>query len=139
MLTINFGINQFETGLENIKLKAKFLKLDKQETNNLINYITSFSDLGEYLNMPLTSYSSGMLVRLQFALATYNISGIVVLDEWLSAGDDNFAPKAEKKMQEIVINSGVLVIASHNIKLLKKICNKIIYLEKGEISKIEKT
>jgi len=137
MLSIFLGVNEFETGLNNIKLKAKFLKLSQKETEKMIHEVSEFSELGDFLNMPISTYSSGMNVRLMFALATYSVSDIILLDEWLSAGDENFAPKAEARMQEIVKKSGILILASHSMDLLKKICNKIVYLEKGSIKKIE--
>jgi lipopolysaccharide transport system ATP-binding protein len=139
MLSLNLGVDIFQTGVENIKLKGKFLKLTDNQIEDMINYISNFSELGEFLNLPLSTYSSGMLLRFQFSLATFKTSEIILLDEWLSAGDENFAPKAEKKMEEMIKNVGILVIASHNISLLKRICNKIIYLERGEIKKIENT
>jgi lipopolysaccharide transport system ATP-binding protein len=137
MLSINLGINEFESGLSNIKLKAKFLKLNNKETAQMIEKVTEFSELDDFINMPVCTYSSGMNIRLMFALATYSVTDILLLDEWLSAGDEAFAPKAESKMQEIVKKSGILVLASHNKKLLEKICNRIIYLEKGLIKNIE--
>lgn len=136
MLSINLGVDIFLTGIENIRLKGKFLKLKDSQINDMIDYISNFSELGEFLKLPLSTYSSGMLVRFQFALATYKTSDIILLDEWLSAGDENFAPKAEKKMEEIIKKAGILVIASHNIELLQRNCNKIIFFEKGEIKKI---
>jgi len=137
MLSINLGVDIFQTGIENIVLKGKILKLKKNEIMEMIDYVSNFSELGDFLKLPLSTYSSGMLVRFQFALATYKITEIILLDEWLSAGDEKFAPKAENKMLEIIQNVGILVIASHNIELLKRICTQILYFEKGEIKKIE--
>lgn len=138
MLSIDLGVDIYETGIENIKLKGKILKFSKPQIDSMIEKIAEFSELGEFLKLPLSTYSSGMLVRFQFALATYKVNDIILLDEWLSAGDENFAPKAEKKMREIIAKSGILVIASHNFELLKRVCTKIVYLEKGRIKKIER-
>ena len=137
MLSMDLGVDIFETGIENIKLRGKILRLSNYNISKMINEVAAFSELGEFLKLPLSTYSSGMLVRFQFALTTYKINDIILLDEWLSAGDEVFAPKAERKMKEIVSTSGILIIASHNMELLKRVCTKIIFLEKGIIKNIE--
>ena len=137
MLSMDLGVDIFETGIENIRLRGKILKLSNNDIAKMISDVAVFSELGEFLKLPLSTYSSGMLVRFQFALNTYKINDIILMDEWLSAGDEAFAPKAEKKMEQVVSESGILVIASHNIALLKRVCTKIIFLEKGFIKNIE--
>lgn len=137
MLSINLGIDDAASGIDNIRLRAKFLKLSKEQTEHMIQDVIEFSELGDFIYMPISTYSSGMSVRLTFATATYMPSDIILLDEWLSAGDRNFAPKAEQRMKRFVDASKILFLASHNIDMLTSICNKIIYLEKGSIIKVE--
>ena len=105
-----------------------------QETRNRI---IEFSGLGDAIFNPVKTYSTGMQMRLTFSIVTSIQSEILLLDEWLSVGDAEFSKKADKKMQEIATSANIIVIASHNIEMLKNICNKIIHLELGKISKIE--
>ena len=83
---------------------------------------------------PIRTYSSGMLMRLAFSIATGVHSDILVLDEWLSVGDASFAEKSEKRMAEVVENSSILVIASHSMDLLNNLCTRIIIMENGSIT-----
>lgn len=137
MLSITLGIDDAASGIDNIRLRAKFLKLSKAETEDMIRDVVEFSELGDFIYMPISTYSSGMSMRLTFAIATYKASDIIVLDEWLSAGDQNFAPKAQERMKKFLSASKILFLASHNINLLTNTCNKILYLEKGSIVKVE--
>ena len=137
MLSLNMGVDPSFTGLEIIKLKSKFLKLNSLEEEELVNDVKEFSELGDYIHLPLSTYSSGMSMRLSFAIATHKSSDIIILDEWLSAGDISFQPKAQDRMKNLIKNTGILFLASHDIKMLKNICNKIYFLEKGSIVKAE--
>ncbi len=137
MLSISLGIDDAASGIDNIRLRAKFLQLNKTQTEDMINDVVEFSELGEFIYMPISTYSSGMSMRLTFAIATYRPSDIILLDEWLSAGDVNFAPKAQVRMKRFIDASKILFLASHDINLLRNTCNRIIFLEKGSIVKIE--
>ena len=95
--------------------------------------IAEFTELGDYLNMPLRTYSSGMNVRLSFAIATCIAPEILLLDEWLSAGDAPFIAKAKKRMDEFVRLSSVLVLASHSMQLLEEWCTHGIWLGFGQV------
>lgn len=137
MLSLNLGVDASFTGLEIIKLKSKLLKLNKLEEEKLINDVIEFSQLGDYIYLPLSTYSSGMNMRLNFAIATHKSTDIIILDEWLSAGDISFQPRAQNRMKNIIKDAGILFLASHDIKMLKNTCNKIFFLEKGSIVKAE--
>lgn len=98
-----------------------------------IDEIAEFTDLGEYLNLPVRTYSSGMTLRLAFAISTSIEADILIMDEWLSVGDAAFSSKAEKRLEKLISNAGILVIASHSPELLERICTRTIHLEHGRI------
>ena len=92
-----------------------------------------FSGLGEYVNMPVRTYSTGMLMRLAFSISTSVQADILLMDEWLSVGDAEFTEKAEQRMKDVVAKSGILVLASHSPDLIAKECNRVVHLEHGRI------
>ena len=102
-----------------------------------IDEISEFSELGDYLNMPMRTYSSGMNLRLAFSIITTFPADIILMDEWLSVGDARFNKKASERLDEMVAQSSILVIASHDDALVNRLCNKVITLEHGEIQHIE--
>ena len=137
LIDTGIAIDFESSGYENIEIKLLFLNhpIDKiQETRD---EIIEFSGLGDAIYNPVKTYSTGMLMRLTFSIVTSVKSEILLLDEWLSVGDEEFAKKADKKMQDIASDANIIVMASHNIEMLKNICNKIIHLESGKVSKIE--
>ncbi|MDR2852453.1 MAG: ABC transporter ATP-binding protein [Burkholderiaceae bacterium] len=129
----SLGIEDDATGLENIMLRGLVMGLSKKEIDDLTPSISEFSGLGEYLNMPVRTYSTGMRMRLSFSICTSVQSDILLMDEWLSVGDADFKEKAEKRMREVVTRSGILVLASHSQKLIDKECNRVLHLEHGRI------
>jgi lipopolysaccharide transport system ATP-binding protein len=100
-----------------------------------IEEIREFSELGNFLEMPVRTYSAGMHLRLAFAVSTLVTPEILLMDEWLSVGDEAFRTKAEAKLQKMVDSSKILVIASHDRDLIEKTCNRAIWLEHGKIIK----
>ena len=86
------------------------------------------------MDMPLRTYSSGMRLRLAFAVSTSVDADILLMDEWLSVGDADFQPKAKRRMEELVARTKILVVASHDFGLLKSVCNRILRLEHGKIT-----
>jgi lipopolysaccharide transport system ATP-binding protein len=137
LIDINLGLDSEATGLHNIKLKLLTMQVCQSEYNELIKKIIDFSGLEESIYRPLRTYSSGMAMRLAFSIATSVQSDIILLDEWLSVGDEDFAEKSNKRMAEITTSSSILVIASHNFDMLKQNCNKIYLLNKGSLKLIE--
>jgi lipopolysaccharide transport system ATP-binding protein len=97
----------------------------------LIPEIAEFSGLGDYLEMPVRTYSTGMLMRLGFSIATAVRSDILLMDEWMSVGDAEFKQKAEERLRKIVSNTGILVLASHSPELIERECNRVIELSHG--------
>ena len=133
LFDINVGMNGELTGYENIILRGMYMGIHPREMRERSDEIAEFTELGDYLNMPLRTYSSGMTVRLSFAIATCIAPEILLLDEWLSAGDAPFIAKAKKRMDEFVRLSSVLVLASHSMQLLEEWCTHGIWLEFGQV------
>jgi lipopolysaccharide transport system ATP-binding protein len=139
LVDISLGINGENTGRENIFLRGKLMGLSKKEINQKIDEIIEFSELGEYINLPVRIYSSGMLLRLAFSVSTSITADILIMDEWLSVGDGAFAERSSQRLRNLVDESEILVIASHTRELLEETCNKIVWLEHGLIRKVGPT
>jgi lipopolysaccharide transport system ATP-binding protein len=105
----------------------------KSEVNKHIDDIIEFSELGEYIRMPMRTYSTGMSLRLAFSICTTFPSDIILMDEWLSVGDADFSKKAETRLLEFINKSSILVLASHNAEQIKKICTRVVTMDKGRI------
>lgn len=133
MLDIGFGFEQDATGYENIILSNIAKGSTLKEINKILPEVTKFSGLGEFINMPFRTYSSGMQARLAFSSAIANNPGILLIDEFFSTGDIEFSKKSENKVLEMMNNSSILVFASHDLNLLNKVCNKAICMKNGEI------
>ena len=95
--------------------------------------IIEAADLGQFIDMPVFTYSSGMLGRLTFAVATSYEPDVVIMDEWLLAGDINFLARAVERTTEYVKRSRILVLASHSMQIIREVCNKAVYMKKGHI------
>jgi lipopolysaccharide transport system ATP-binding protein len=95
--------------------------------------IAEFSGLGEFMSMPVRTYSTGMLMRLAFAITTSVPADILLMDEWLSVGDAEFRTQAEARMRTLVSGSGILVLATHSPELIRRECNRAISLQKGAV------
>jgi lipopolysaccharide transport system ATP-binding protein len=137
MLSISLGMDMEASGFENIFIRGAVIGIRPEKMKSLVEEISSFSELGDYLNFPIRTYSTGMLMRLAFSISTCVSSEIILMDEWLSVGDSDFVEKAKGRLKSMVDNSNILVLASHNLGLVKQQCNKIYKLDKGAISKFE--
>ena len=133
LIDISLGIDSEATGVENIFLRGALLGIPKRKIEQELGNIIEFSELGEFINMPVRTYTTGMHMRLAFAVSTMISPDILLMDEWLSVGDQYFQSKAEKKLSELVNRSNILVIASHSRELLEKCCERAIWLEHGSI------
>jgi lipopolysaccharide transport system ATP-binding protein len=131
------GIEMDATGYENITIRGLILGIGHREMARLIPEIAEFSGLGDYLDMPVRTYSTGMLMRLGFSIATSIRSDILLMDEWMSVGDAEFKQKAEERLREIVSNTGILVLASHSPELIERECNRVIELSHGGLVRAE--
>ncbi len=134
LLELFVGVDLDATGYENIMLRGLYLGLSREEIRSRADEIAEFTGLGDYLNMPVRTYSSGMQLRLAFAVSTAVDADIVLMDEWLSVGDAEFRPKARRRMEELMKRSSILVFASHDRALIGEFCNRVFWLEQGAIS-----
>jgi lipopolysaccharide transport system ATP-binding protein len=133
LIDISLGIDPEATGRENIFVRGILLGMKKSEIASKLDEIIEFSELGEFIDMPVRTYSSGMHLRLAFAVSTTVRPQILIMDEWLSVGDEGFKHKAEARMTELVKATNILVIASHSRELVMHTCNRVIWLEHGKI------
>jgi len=134
MLSISLGMEMEATGLENVYLRGAILGLRRPQVDALIPEIADFAELGDYLYMPMRTYSSGMAMRLAFAVSTSVSADVVVMDEWLSVGDESFSSKAQQRLRQMVDSAKVLILASHDASLIKANCNRVIQLDHGRIA-----
>jgi len=134
LFDIALGIDPEATGYDNILIRGAFLGLRRQEVCARMDEIAAFTELGDYLAMPVRTYSSGMKLRLAFAVSTCVAAEIALMDEWIGVGDAAFVGKAERRITDLVERAGILVLASHNSELLERTCTKGIMLQHGKIS-----
>lgn len=127
------GMNLDLTGRENIRLRGYFLGLPRPEIERLEADVEDFSELAQFLDLPVRNYSSGMVVRLAFAMATAFPPEILLMDEWILAGDAAFMEKAKARVEGMVRHADILVLASHSASILAEWCNRLIWLEGGKI------
>lgn len=133
MLSITLGMDAEATGYENIFLRGTILGMRRKEIAAMVDDVCEFSELGEYMDLPMRTYSSGMVMRLMFAISTSVRADIILMDEWLSVGDQAFTEKAEHRLKQVVGEARILVIASHSPDVIKQTCNRVIHLDHGRI------
>src|ERR1700687_5855669 len=133
MINITLGMDMEATGIENIYIRGAIMGMKPYEIDALLDEICDFSELGDYLDMPVRTYSSGMAMRLAFAVSTSVSADIILMDEWLSVGDASFARKAQDRLDRLIQQAKILVIATHDESLIRKNCNRILHLEHGRL------
>ena len=126
------GLEPWATGYENIRSRAVLMGVPRQQWPEFEQQVIAISELGDYLAMPIHTYSSGMTMRLSFAISISRNPDILLLDEWLSVADEAFRAKAEKHMQALTDRARILVLASHNLSLLERVCTHGLMLHAGE-------
>lgn len=134
LFDLSAGLDEEATGYENIMRRGLVIGARRAEIDARRAEIAEFTELGDRLDLPLRTYSSGMMLRLTFAVATAVEGEIVLLDEWIGVGDQQFRKKARQRLDEIVARAGILVLASHDVELVKSTCNRAILLEEGRIT-----
>lgn len=114
-------------------MRGMLLGLSRSEINSKVDEIADFTELGDYLKIPVRTYSSGMLLRLAFAVCTSVEPEILLMDEWIGVGDAKFLEKAKSRLDDFVSRSKILALASHSNDLIRQVCNKAVLIDKGGI------
>ena len=127
------GFEMNANGWDNIRTRALLLGMSPKEIEQKIEEIAKFTNLGEFLNMPVRCYSSGMLLRLAFATSTAVDPEILLLDEVMAAGDAAFIEQAKKRMNDLMKRASILVFASHSLAMLPSFCERTIWLDHGRV------
>jgi ABC-2 type transport system ATP-binding protein len=133
MFDTSLGMNGDSTGLESIRICSALWGRSRGQTEATLDEIAAFTELGEYLDMPIRTYSTGMRLRLAFAIATARKPDIFLLDEIIGVGDANFYLKAFARLLNLVRQSRILVVASHSRAIITELCNKAIWLHQGSL------
>ena len=133
LLELGTGFNQEMTGYENIFLNGTLIGMSKEEIEKKISQIIDFSELGEYIDEPMKTYSSGMVMRLAFSIAIFSEPQILIVDEALSVGDAHFSAKCTKALRQRKEQNMSIIYVSHDLNSLKLLCDRVILLNKGEI------
>lgn len=127
------GIDHEATGLENIYLRGCILGMSRREIDARVDDIASFADLGDFLHLPMRTYSAGMSARLAFAISTTLHNDILLVDEGIGAGDHGFQEKAQQRIENLFTRASIIVIASHSEELIRRFCNRRVQLEQGRL------
>jgi ABC-type polysaccharide/polyol phosphate transport system ATPase subunit len=130
---ITLGMEPEATGWQNIIFRCVFLGLTFKEAEALAPSIAEFSELGEFLDLPVRTYSSGMFLRLAFAISTSVQPDIVIMDEMIAAGDQTFIDKARRRIESLLERASIFVLASHSDEIIRAFCNRALWLEKGSV------
>lgn len=132
-INLSAGFNGNYTGRENIYYKATIMGMKKLEIDNIIDDIIEFADIGDYFDLPLKTYSSGMAARLGFALAIFSDPDILIIDEVFAVGDKDFKQKSFKKTKEMFKSGKSILFSSHAEGQIRQLCSRVIYIDNGKI------
>ena len=133
MLELGSGFDQELTGYENIFLNGAILGYTEKYLREKLDDIITFSELGDFINMPIKTYSSGMMMRLAFSVATVVNPEILIVDEILAVGDEFFQKKSFARMQELMSGGTTVLFVSHNLDQMRKMCSRVVWLDSGHI------
>ena len=133
LIDISLGIDPESSGLENIYIRGRLLGMTSSEIKAKTQEIIEYSELGDFIEMPVRTYSIGMHMRLAFTISTTLRPEILLMDEWLSVGDEGFKHKAQARMKEVLESTRILVLATHSRTLAMNTCTRAIWLEHGKI------
>jgi ABC-type polysaccharide/polyol phosphate transport system ATPase subunit len=131
LLTPGSGLDYERTGLENVDLVGRLLGVSRSGRKDLIEDVVEFTELGDFLTLPIRTYSAGMLVRLMFALATSVPRDILIVDEIIGAGDALFVEKAAQRVRSLLSKAKILILATHSGEIASQMCNRAIWMESG--------
>lgn len=133
LLEIGLGMNGELTGRENIMLRGLYSGLSRTAIARLEEDVAEFAELGEFLDLPVRIYSAGMVIRLGFGLATAIRPEILIMDEWLLAGDAQFQERARNRLEAMVRSADILVLSSHDTETIKTWCSRVLWLDHGRL------
>lgn len=133
MLELGSGFDLNLTGRENIFLNGSILGYSEEFLNKKYNEIVDFSELGQFIEVPVRNYSSGMLARLGFSVATAVNPEILIVDEILSVGDAQFREKSKRRMLELMGGGTTVLFVSHSIEQIREMCKRVVWLEHGQM------
>ncbi|TDQ92459.1 ABC transporter ATP-binding protein [Paraburkholderia silvatlantica] len=133
LLDISLGMDENSTGMQNIRLRGLLLGMSDAEIRAKQQSIADFCELGDYLDLPLRTYSSGMRVRLAFAVSTAVDAQILLLDEVMGVGDASFMNKAKARLQDLHHRSEIVVLAMHSNNEIRRVCNKVLWMDHGRV------
>lgn len=136
LLSLGYGVRIDATGRRNILLRAMMAGLSRREAEERIDEVADFAELGDFIDLPLRSYSSGMMMRISFAVATAFQPEILLLDETIGTGDAKFIEKSKRRIDTLIRDAGIAVIASHSPDFVTSMCNKAVWLHEGRIARI---
>lgn len=139
MLELGSGFDMDMTGRENIFLNGAILGYSEEFLKEKYNEIVAFSEIGQFIDVPLRNYSSGMIARLAFSVATIVTPEILIVDEVLSVGDAAFQEKSRRKMEELMSGGTTVLFVSHNLSEIREICNRVVWLEHGQVKMFDET
>lgn len=134
LVNLSAGFNPEYTGRKNLYYKGALMGMTKKEIDHLILPIQEFVELGDYFDMPLRMYSSGMAARLGFGLAVFTNPNILIIDEVFAVGDRKFQRKSKEKIRELFTSGKSILFSSHSEELIREFCSKVLYLKDGKIA-----
>lgn len=133
LLDIGLGFEMESTGRENIYYRGLAMGFSRKQIAQVEDEIVEFAQLGDFIDLPMRTYSAGMQVRLGFGVSTQISPDILLIDEVFGAGDAQFAARAQKRIQSLVKRSGIMVIATHDMHLVESLCTRVIWLDSGVV------
>lgn len=131
---VTLGMDMNATGLKNILFRLVFMGYSFKDANKAVGEIVDFSQLGEFINLPVHTYSTGMFLRLAFAVSTHFSPDILVLDEIVDAGDMSFRDRANERINRLLNQSRIVVLSSHNLSSIERYCDRVIVMDHGAIA-----
>ena len=139
MLELGSGFDFDMTGRENIFLNGAILGYSEEFLKSKYEEIVAFSEIGPFIDMPLRNYSSGMVARLAFSVATVVVPEVLIVDEVLAVGDAEFQEKSRKRMMELMSGGTTVLFVSHSMEQIRQMCNRVVWLERGSVRMFDTT
>jgi teichoic acid transport system ATP-binding protein len=133
LLSVGAALMQDMTGERNIELGCLAMGMTPEEVREHFHGIVEFADIGEFISLPMNTYSSGMSARLRFAIAAAKTREVLLIDEALATGDASFRRKSEDRIRQLCEDAGTIFLVSHGLQVIRDTCNRVLWLEKGEV------